>query len=440
MRVAEQAGAPAEGGRAMNTWGAALTVLGSPQQGVAALREAVRIAEDSGNPEDLLRGYANLGYALEAAGRPAEALAATLRGVDRSRELGLDTTGGLVLLANAASVLAMLGRWDEAEEVAGSVTGRLAPPGLDRYRQAVLAELDVGRGRFARARSRLAEVDPALGAEPQFAGPVHAVRAEAALWQGAPGEALDVVEGGLAAVAGSDDPVQVLRLCALGLRAAADAALHPAPGPSGAVGPRRRPGAEAAARLHARAAEVAAGAPLLPVPAALRALCEAEHARSQGPVAAAIWASLADRWAELGTPYPAAYARWRQGEAAVAAGERPAAVAPLAAALAAARELGAEPLRGEIEVLARAARLDLARARPPGRPAAPVPFDLTPRELEVIRLLAEGLTNRQISRRLYIAEKTAGVHVSNILRKLQARNRVQAGVVARRAGLLGTGH
>jgi DNA-binding NarL/FixJ family response regulator len=61
---------------------------------------------------------------------------------------------------------------------------------------------------------------------------------------------------------------------------------------------------------------------------------------------------------------------------------------------------------------------------------------LTSRETEVLRLLAEGRTNRQLARELYISEKTVSVHVSNILAKLGVRSRTEAAAVARRDGLL----
>ena len=60
---------------------------------------------------------------------------------------------------------------------------------------------------------------------------------------------------------------------------------------------------------------------------------------------------------------------------------------------------------------------------------------LTDRELEVLRLLARGLTNREIGERLAISERTAGVHVGHILGKLHLSNRVQAALYAVRAGL-----
>ena len=62
-------------------------------------------------------------------------------------------------------------------------------------------------------------------------------------------------------------------------------------------------------------------------------------------------------------------------------------------------------------------------------------MSITAREQEVLRLLAEGRTNRQIADALFISVKTASVHVSNILAKLGVSNRGEAGAAARRLGL-----
>lgn len=63
-------------------------------------------------------------------------------------------------------------------------------------------------------------------------------------------------------------------------------------------------------------------------------------------------------------------------------------------------------------------------------------FSLTPRELDVLRLLADGLTNKEIGGQLAIAEDTVKKHVQNIIWKLRAADRTQAAIVAYRAGLL----
>ena len=101
----------------------------------------------------------------------------------------------------------------------------------------------------------------------------------------------------------------------------------------------------------------------------------------------------------------------------------------LGSARATARELGAGPLLEEIELLARRARI--RGGEDEGEPAG-----LTGRELDVLRLLAEGRNNREIGEALYMSPKTASVHVSRILSKLGVKTRTEAAAAAHRLGLL----
>ncbi len=111
-------------------------------------------------------------------------------------------------------------------------------------------------------------------------------------------------------------------------------------------------------------------------------------------------------------------------------------VAPiLTAAYDTAVTLGAGPLKGAILRLARRAKIDLGSEVPPlSLEEEPT---LTPREHEVLELVAAGRSNHQIAEILFISDKTASVHVSNILRKLQVSSRGEAAAVAFRRGLVG---
>jgi DNA-binding CsgD family transcriptional regulator len=193
--------------------------------------------------------------------------------------------------------------------------------------------------------------------------------------------------------------------------------------------------------------EAAAEVSGLPVEAAWLATARADAARAAGEPAAELWAEAADAWRAVERPYRVALAQWREAEALVAADDREAAAAVAGPALETARGLGAGWLAGEIEGLVARARLrmgdDAAAASDAAdgdgdaaaEPEPEDPFGLTPRERQVLALVARGATNRQIGAQLYMAEKTASVHVSRILAKLDVRSRTQAAAVAHRLGL-----
>lgn len=86
------------------------------------------------------------------------------------------------------------------------------------------------------------------------------------------------------------------------------------------------------------------------------------------------------------------------------------------------------------KVLAEFSRLEKLAGGPPPHPDLVEP--LSERELEIVRLVAEGESNREIAARLFITEGTVKNHVTNILGKLGARDRTQAAIRARELGLL----
>ena len=159
-------------------------------------------------------------------------------------------------------------------------------------------------------------------------------------------------------------------------------------------------------------------------------LCAAELSRVEGRHDPAPWARAALAWDKRGQPYPAAYSRLRQAEAALQRRARKAAaVTALREAYATAVAMGARPFAAEIVSVSQRYKVTLADDVPT------VPFAmstddelslLTAREREVLAALAEGLTNREIGERLFISERTVGVHVGHIFDKLQVRTRVQA--------------
>jgi DNA-binding CsgD family transcriptional regulator len=351
----------------------------------------------------------------------------------------------------AAAALLQLGRWDEADRLLG--TGR-AGAGAAPYgggesavtavtRTLVSGALAVDRGDHDLARERLetARAWCHQVGDGRLNGLLHRALAELAAWQERFDDARNEAATGLRLLAHTGDPELEARLAAVGLRAEADRAVA-----AGGSSPRRDDPGGIAAGLMERLDELAGQARVRHAPATCETFAAhltgwAELSRLAHRPDPDLWQEAVATWDGIGFLYAAAYARFRGAEAALAAGgDRDRVAAELRRSHNAATTLGARPLEAAIERLARRARFDLG-ARPasgdgsaPGAGSGPV---LTPRETEVLALVAEGLTNRQIGERLFISEKTASVHVSRLLAKLGAGTRGEAAAIARRRGLLG---
>ena len=201
--------------------------------------------------------------------------------------------------------------------------------------------------------------------------------------------------------------------------------------------------ARAGIMLSRAQAAAAAGRPM---ETAYAATAVAHHLRATGDDPGEAWSAAADAWTARGRPLLVAAAQRHAAEACLARGRRDGATEAAGIALAGARRIGAVWLVDELEGLIARARLTL---EPDGDGGATAdadgtatdaeddldPFGLTPRERQVLTLVARGCTNREIGAELYMAEKTASVHVSRILAKLDVRSRTEAAAVAHRLGL-----
>ena len=155
--------------------------------------------------------------------------------------------------------------------------------------------------------------------------------------------------------------------------------------------------------------------------------CDEENdAAPLDPLAAAD--AAADAWKGLGQPFPAALALVHAARIALAGRAAREAAARLRRAEQLAERLGVSPLTAKIAELTRRAGAD-------GHGGSDGPV-LTGREVEVLRLVAAGRSNREIAAALVISPKTASVHVSNILAKLGAATRTEAAVKAHQLLLL----
>ena len=314
----------------------------------------------------------NLVESLYDCGFGGETIEAAAEGIRVSDELGMEHSYGHYIRLNGAACAYAIGRWDLARTWAEEAMTR-APTGwgAELYRFANTLVLYVAEGSFDIVDAGLARafelLDATSGA--QFIGPIHAAAAERELWRHRPLEALALAERGIDWMAPTEDGVQTMRLCRVAVWAAADLgeaarATRDAAGIEDA-GIRLARVAARLDELEARFAGASGGREL----AANRLTAAAEATRVDGRSDPAAWRAVAEAWEAFERPYFAAYARWREAEAALAAGDRAAATDALRLADAGAERLGARPLRDAIEALARRARISLS-APADGRPRA----------------------------------------------------------------------
>jgi DNA-binding CsgD family transcriptional regulator len=298
-------------------------------------------------------------------------------------------------------------------------------------------ELHVLSGSAAEARGDLREIRQHLRntTAPQWALPLAAMEAELARGEGDLDAAHAIVGRGLTGLTPGEDPRYRWPLMSLAMRVEAERAIRA-----------RDEGLEVPAGVETRAADLLRDADTIgittPSDHGHLALLQAEYARLRGVDETAAWGAAVGATRGMHQPYCVAYALLRQAEALVSAGESAAAEASASEAQTLAAGLGATPLLAEVDALIRRARLRPEGQASAGEPDAAAgtditdPFGLTPREREVLSLVADGCSNNQIAQQLFISRATASVHVSNILSKLGVTTRVQAAALAHRRGLV----
>jgi DNA-binding CsgD family transcriptional regulator/tetratricopeptide (TPR) repeat protein len=415
--------------RAKAVLGVALFQLGAWSDGLECLRNAREMARKYGLVRDELRTYVLLSDVFLMRGDLDAAVADALEGLAKAGRHGYQRSSGMVMGANAAEALLGLGEWSQADEVLQNTlrdTGGFRPEGV----HIVCAQLALGRGQLELAREHL-EIGAHAREEPQSKAAYAALEAELALCERRHDDVLMVIDGALLSEEPGDLHIREPRLCTLGLRALVECVRLAAVGRDAAAGDgARRRGhvlLERARRSASRAAAVS------PEAGGWAVVAEAEHTRMEGSSSAERWRDAIAIWERLGRPYPAAYCRLRLAEALLAAGaSRIDAAKPARAAHQVAARLAATPLLQELERLAQRARLDLAGLETGSLPDDGDALGLTVREREVLQLLARGYTNREIAGELTISVKTASVHVSHILRKLDVTNRIEAAEIAHR--------
>jgi DNA-binding CsgD family transcriptional regulator/tetratricopeptide (TPR) repeat protein len=407
---------------------------GDIAKGRELLHDAIARAAAAGNRFLELRAIHNLGTLESDDGRLDAARDAYDRGAELAERSGLSWSSfGIDTRVLRCIAHYMAGDWDRAERLAAAVDDRsVAAAGLS----AATLYVEVGRGR-PQAAERVERLR-ALRDDPWVAYLAGGCGIDLARWQGDLDRARELALATTAKVAAGADPwvLSLIWPAALGLAAEADRAERaraagdePGVADASAVGHELL---EQARTTLAKALEL--GRQVGPEARAWLTRAEAEWTRLEGRPDPGRWAAAVDGFG-YGYVYEQARSRWRLAEALLAYGRRDEAQDAARAAHAAAVRLRAEPLRAELEALGRRGRLDLGpdATKPPGADAA----GLTPRELEVLRLVAAGRSNGQIAETLFISRKTASVHVSNILAKLGVHTRTEAAATAHRLGLDG---
>lgn len=375
------------------------------------LRQVVELSRAVNDPQSLVRAMVNLSDRQFEAGDYLGSQQTAAQGrIDASR-FGISRSTGAFLGSNEAEALIALGRWDEADLLCAQAD-RLDPPGKFAVHWVTLrARLWLARG-HPQAGALVARAVGYLGRlhlQHQLTLPLRQLRIEAAVAAGDPQETAAAVRAALTDPGLVTNPRYgwaVLAAVATALPGESD---HSAVLALAARLPVRYPAERAAAALTAAALTV-------------------------GPAAREGWIHTVAAWRADGRPYELARSLVQLARTEADCGDRAGAGASLREAAEIAADLGAVPLLTQARDLGRRVGV------PSGAAAGPAGADrsvLTVREVEVLGLVSEGLSNRLIAARLFISPKTASVHVSRIIAKLEVGNRGEAAAVARRRGLLG---
>jgi DNA-binding CsgD family transcriptional regulator len=434
--AARAAGAPSSEADALVTLGLLDERAGRPAAAIELFTLAHRQAREAGVLGVRLRAAFQLARMHLESGDLAQASATAHEGLKRAEEAGL-------LLAPYGLDLQYLhylahyndGDWDHAQQVADGFPVRVTTD-----REAVLSAMalfiDVARGNPSVA-DRRTWLEPFWPEEKFSEYIARGLLAEHALWQSDPAtaaaEVAACIKVELGWLGGYGPPL--IRVSAVGLTAQADLASQA-----------RIAGDEAAERAAVEGAKklidtARRGAAYPRRPnwvlgvdgRAWLARAEAEWLRAKGVNDPDAWLAVVQTFGQAFV-YEAARSRWRLAEALLEAGRRDEAQEEWRQAIGTAERLGARPLRAALTDLGRRGRLARDDGQSGRGPVDPL-RGLTAREQEVLRLLAVGRSNREIAAELFIAPKTASVHVSNILAKLRATSRTEAAAIAHAEGI-----
>ncbi|AFR10294.1 helix-turn-helix transcriptional regulator [Nocardiopsis alba] len=395
------------------TLGGLLMEEGDVERGRPLMELGTLLSVESADPMTEARGSGNLGHHLRELGRHEEGMEVLEESLARHDRLGWASVHRAFNHQNVAEILFEMGRLGEAREL----SDRTRTAATERLRThcvlTVLARTAAAQGDLEAARRATGPKGDRsmLNAQRMNILQLDALASvDTSLAEGDPEEALDLARAILDRTALERFPGYTWPL----LEAMAEAA-------------RQGDDPKVAERVLSVAERTDVVGSIMPAYSASIAALVAE---TVGDDAGPLWKDAVKAWEPLPMPLYLARARLREAEVG-AARDRDLAVCRVRQVYATAVECGASPLAASAEGLARRLGVGVSDETPAPR----TPAGLTARETEVLRLLAEGATNARIAEALFISPKTASVHVSNILAKLDVPNRATAGAHARRLGL-----
>ncbi|MEJ3405145.1 AAA family ATPase [Rathayibacter sp. YIM 133350] len=416
LPLAEQNGWHRNASIASNIAGVCRVHMGEIERGLDQLQRARNLARGDGSA--LLRYWVNSSDVMYLLGRHDEAIELAQSGLDRARALGVERSSGVILASNAVDPLIALAEWDRADALIERGLALDPQPAFRVYLQRARLGARLWRGDPAGAAAQFRALRPLMAQiadiELQTRLGVDRLAAEIALatgdaraaWQ----EAEVVFDSGRFTM-----PAYALPL--LWNAARALAALREQGGSDVDLAIEER-------RIRDELALLS----FWPTADIWSAFVEAELGSGGTGTDPVLWRTAVELAVHPTAPrLLPAYARLQLGRALLVAGDRAAARAELQQALDGASALGLGLVATDATRLAASAGLPLAGAGGViARESTVADASLTAREQQVLDLIAEGLSNRQIGERLFISGKTASVHVSAILRKLGATSRTEA--------------
>jgi DNA-binding CsgD family transcriptional regulator len=418
--------------------GVALVTLGDWRAGLEVLQDASalarELADEDGAAESRARAAMSESFCLYWLGFPEKAYQVARAGLEAASRAGLGLSLGFSLRVSAATMAVTAGQLDTADALLTDASPSLVQR-LSRFLAEARASLATARGEYDQAHEALTGVEANQIAPVGLSnlGPI-----EVALGQHRLDDARARVTALLDAALQLGITWQVAPLAALGAAVEGETLLQcETSGDVDGARLARKRAEELLAQCTRTSEDIITIAGELP-PSVLgwTAIAEARLVEISGEPAAPAWRLAAKVCVGAGFPLLVLQCRFEAARACLAAGDRDAAAGELEALIDQAAQVGVEYHVVAARELADRAGIRLGRKAGTDTRTSRDRLGLTEREIQVLALVAEGMTNREVAAALFLSPKTVSVHITNVLRKLDVTSRHDAARLASGLGLL----